>query len=961
LLEGVTMPNGEDSSGFGSLLRQYRIAAGLTQEVLAERTGLGVRSIQHLEGGTHLPHRETIDRLIKGLGLSGEGKHHFERAAQPAPRQREAGPDRVTAVSGDHLGDPRGRGERAMEPVATFSETFGDLLRRYRLAAGLTQEELAARAQVSPRAISDLERGARNRPWRETIQLLATALRLGLAEQTELEAAARRASPGAPQTIGSRPRDDDSPPQHNLPAPLTSFVGREREMAELKERLRTTRLLTLTGVGGYGKTRLALRVGVDLLDTFPDGVWLVELAPVGDPAFLAPTFARALGVAEEPPTPILRTLLGALRSRRVLLLVDNCEHLIAACAELIETLLRTCPNLTVLATSREALGLAGEVAWRVPSLPLPPRPPDAGTPRPSDVDGDMPVSPRPGSRAALLASWVKEVGESSAVQLFVDRAQTTDPAFAVTPANATAVAQICWRLDGIPLALELAAARLKVLNVGQIADRLDDRFRLLTGGTRTALPRQQTLRATLDWSYHLLSELERRTLRRLSIFSSSCTLEAAEAVCQDTDVLDRLSQLVDKSLVLVDKDATEPRYGMLETIRQYGRDRLVEDEEAREAREQHRDWFLVLAERAAPELLGARQVEWLSRLEAENDNLRAAIEWSLAAAPEVGARLAGHLWQFWYFRARIFEGIRWLDAALAVAPRGKALHAKLLAAQGLLLREHDEVERSRACSEEALSLCERMGDNVSAGWALNNLGTIVRQSRDHVRGRALLEESVRRFQAAGDRAGVGMGLRDLAVTAWLAYDDARARVLYEESLTILREIRDCWNLGWTLAQFSWVALLKQDYARARQMASESLTLSREIGNVVGMMMAQINLADVARLEGDLDRAQTLLMDLLVQCQERETGPAFRTDRCLLSLGKLAVQRGDARRGVVLIGPRKALGRGDPRGIVWAENEASLAAARSVLGEETFARALAEGEALTRAQAIAYALRENGDG
>jgi hypothetical protein len=320
--------------------------------------------------------------------------------------------------------------------------------------------------------------------------------------------------------------------------------------------------------------------------------------------------------------------------------------------------------------------------------------------------------------------------------------------------------------------------------------------------------------------------------------------------------------------------------------------------------------------------------------------------------------LAGHLWLFWYLRTQLSEGIRWLDAALAAAARSTALDAKLLAANGLLLRELDDVERSRACSEEALSLGERLGENVTTGWALNNLGQIVQDYQadaDSVRRRALLEESIRRFRAVDDRAGVGMGLRDLAGNEWKGNnDDARAEVLYEESLAILREVGDCWNLGWTLAHFSWFARLRHDYSRARQLADEGLTLSRDAGNLIGMMDAQGTLGDVARLEGDLDQAWALLVDLLAKCQERESGPVFRLNRCLLALGKLAIQRGYPRRGVALIGAGKGLHEGWAR-VIRAENEASLAFARSVLGEEVFARAWAEGEAMTRKQAIAYAL------
>jgi non-specific serine/threonine protein kinase len=878
---------------------------------------------------------------------------------------------------------------------ATQGPTFGDLLRRYRLAAGLTQEELAERAQISPRAISDLERGQRNRPWRETVDLLATALKLDGAERTRLEAAARRASPLAPEATGRRSGGDNPLPRHNLPVPLTSFVGRERELAEVKERLSRVRLLMLTGVGGCGKTRLALRVGGDLLDSYTDGVWLVELAPVGDPTFLAPAFARALGVAEEPPTPILRTLLDALRSRRLLLLVDNCEHLIAACAELIETLLQTCPNVTILATSREALGLAGEVAWRVPSLSLPPRPSDAGMPGPGDAAKGTPSAPLHAQGDTPAVSWLGAVRQSAAVQLFVDRARIADPAFAVAPANATAIAQICQRLDGIPLALELAAARLKVLNVGQIADRLDDRFRLLTGGSRTALPRQQTLRATLDWSYNLLSEPERRTLRRLSVFSAGCNLEAAEAVCSGVlgarswvlgdegwrsptslpntqhlapstheDVLDLLSQLVDKSLVLVDRNAREPRYWLLETIRQYGRDRLVEAEEAREARERHFAWFLGMAERAEPELLGRRQVEWLDRLEADNDNLRAALEWGMAADPAAGARLAGHLWQFWYFRSQISEGLRWLDAALAAAPPSTALYAKLLAAKGLVVRDQataDRYTRSKACSEEALALCRVIGENRAAGWALDNLGTMA-SGTDFSLALVLLQESVESFRTAGDRAGVGMGLRDIGHAYFLAGEDSQARSFTEASLKALRDVGDNWNLGCTLVQNGALALRQWDYAGARAMAAEALSLLQEIGTTVLVLRAQLICADAARFLGDPDEAKDLFTDVLRRYRTSEVGPLYRIDRCLCSLGKLTIQQGDPWRGVVLVVAGQSnleipatLAEMDP-----AENEASLALARSILGQDAFAHAWAAGEAMTRPQAIAYALEVDED-
>jgi non-specific serine/threonine protein kinase len=827
---------------------------------------------------------------------------------------------------------------------ATPGPTFGDLLRRYRLTAGLTQEELAEKSQISPRAISDLERGQRTRPWRDTIQLLAQALHLTATNRARLEAAARGAR-AAPAASGERvPAPEGVPRRSNLPLSITSFVGREREVAEIKRLLSETRLLTLTGTGGCGKTRLALEVGAKLVPSYPDGVWLVELAPLGDPTFVPQTVAHALGVQEIPGIPILRPLLDFLLPRRLLLLVDNCEHLIAACAELIDAILRVCPGVTILATSREALGLAGERAWRVPSLTLP-------------NAAERTAGAEPGSLTR----------ESEAVQLFVERARAADPSFALTAQSAPALIEICRRLDGIPLALELAAARLKVLSVEQVAARLDDRFRLLTGGSRTALPRQQTLRATLDWSHSLLSPPEQQTLQRLAVFGGGCTLEAAEAVCGGDglpagDVLDLLSQLVGKSLVFVDKELIEPRYRLQESIRQYGRDRLVEADDAGGARERHFDWFLGMAERAEPELLGRGQVEWLDRLEVENDNLRAALEWGLAAEPEAGARLAGHLWQFWYFPSQITEGIHWLEAALGVAPRGTSLYAKLLAGIGHLLRESGQRGPAREHAEQVVALSQRIGEDLATAWALNNLGNLYIMAGDPETGRKCFHESVRVFEAAGSRPGVGMGLRDLGLTAMMQGDGDRAQALLEESLAVLRDIGDRWNLAWTLTHLGELTRRQKDYARAGALADESLILGHEVGNEISILRAQGIRGEVARMAGELDLARDLLVEILARNRTREVAPIIWISLCLCSLGRLAIQRGDSRTGVVLIsaGQRRLTGPLFYPAADQAEDDEKLALARLALDEDEFTQALAKGQSMTRQQAIAYALEEMAD-
>ncbi|HZT40750.1 MAG TPA: adenylate/guanylate cyclase domain-containing protein, partial [Chthonomonadaceae bacterium] len=394
----------------------------------------------------------------------------------------------------------------------------------------------------------------------------------------------------------------DSPDlPNNLPLHITSFIGREQEMAEVKNLLAGTRLLTLVGLGGAGKTRLALAIGAEVLEEYPDGVWLVELAPLSEPGLVPPAVASTLNLQEEPGRALLQTLTTALKCRRMLLVLDNCEHLLSACATFADTLLRACPQVKILATSREVLGIAGETVYRVPPLALP--------------DPDRLPS-------------IELLMQFEAVRLFLDRATAVSTAFSITSENASAVARLCCQLDGLPLAIELAAARVRAMPVEQVASRLDDRFRLLTGGSRTALPRQQTLRALIDWSYDLLDESEKCLLRRLSVFTGGWTLEAAEAVCgaDGEDVLDLLTSLVDKSLVVYEEQGDQGRYRMLETVRQYGRERLADtDPEAASVGQLHAEYYLSLAEQAAAQLLGPEQQRWLARLEREQDNLRAVL------------------------------------------------------------------------------------------------------------------------------------------------------------------------------------------------------------------------------------------------------------------------------------------------------------------------------------------------
>src|SRR5438876_4734629 len=428
---------------------------------------------------------------------------------------------------------------------------------------------------------------------------------------------------------------------HNLPGQLTSFIGRETEVAEIKHLISRTRLLTLTGSGGNGKTRLALQTAAEMVDHFANGVWFVDMAAVLDSTLIATTVATTLRLREQPGQTMLETLVAFLRGKRLLLIFDNCEQIVSACAVLAEKLLKACPELHILATSREALAVAGETTWRVPSLPVPPAQP--------------------------LDSFEK-LAENPSVRLFVDRSTSVVPDFQLTAGNAPAVAKICRRLDGIPLAIELAAARVKMISPEEIALRLNDRFRLLTGGSRTALPRHQTLRAAIDWSYHLLGGQEGVLFRRLSLFCGSFSLEAAESICEGSDldsidIFDSMSRLVDKSLLILEQSEGVTRYRMLETIREYAFDRLRESDEVAGVQKRFLDFFLNLGHRAEQELSGPGQAEWLERLDAEHENLRAALTWNVedGGLTKVQLNLAVVLWRFWLVRGYWEEGLSCLQ------------------------------------------------------------------------------------------------------------------------------------------------------------------------------------------------------------------------------------------------------------------------------------------------------------
>ena len=685
---------------------------------------------------------------------------------------------------------------------------------------------------------------------------------------------------------------------NNLPTQLTSFIGREREIAEGKRLLAITRLLTLTGAGGCGKTRLAVHLAAEVLDDYQDGVWFIELAPLSDPVQISEAIASVLRVPERRGRPLGETLHDHLRPKALLLVLDNCEHLLPGCAHVINALLRDCPNLRVLATSTAVLGVAGETAQRVPSLSLPPlhrRPP------------------------------ATHLVQSEAVQLFVERAMLCVPAFTVTDQNAAAVLHICTQLDGIPLAIELAAARMKVLAVEDIAARLEDRFRLLTGGTRTILPRHRTLRATMDWSHDLLSEKERIVWRRLSVFAGGCTLEAAGAVCSGNsdvhaaDLLDLLGQLVDKSLVLVELRPGKTRYRLLETVRQFGREKLVEAGEASDVRRRHRDWYLKLAEQADPKLRGPTLGTWLERLETEHDNLRAALQWSGAqpCQAEEELRLAGALREFWFIHGHWTEGRGWLEHALSRSSDAPpARLPKILHGAATFARFQGDHDRAFALCERGLALSRDLGDNESIAWFLIWLGATALHQGDYDRAAAFFEESLPLSRALDDKWLISMALADLGVVARLQGDYDRAAALHTESLTLGREVGDKWRIAASLVSLGIVALQLGDYARAAALYEESLTLSQEIRDRRIVYDCLDGLAVVACAQGQYDRAARLL-------------GAAEPLREALGFSPVAVDR--------------------------VAHEAHVAAARAGLEAAAFTAAWAAGQALPLDQAIEQAL------
>jgi predicted ATPase/class 3 adenylate cyclase len=730
--------------------------------------------------------------------------------------------------------------------------------------------------------------------------------------------------------------------QHmNLPVQLTSFVGRQRELAQVKELLERpgVRLLTLSGPGGSGKSRLAVQVASELAEAFPDGVCFVGLAPVSDPELVLPTIAQALGVRGAAGQALLHTLAEQVGDRRQLLLLDNFEQILAA-AGMVVDLLAACPRLQALVTSRAALQVSGEHAYPLPPLSLPNH---------------------------THAAVPDDITSSEAVRLFVERAQALNPDFAVTDANAPVLAEICRRLDGLPLAIELAAARSRLLPPQALLARLESRLQLLRGGSRDLPARQQTLRATIDWSYALLEADEQALLARLAIFAGGCTLEAAEVVCNlegDLDVLGGLDALVNKNLLQPRDDVEgERRVVLLETMREYALERLSGRGEADVSARRHADYFLGLAEQAEPELLGPRQGVWYERLEADLDNFRAALAWFLAhEQAEATARLAATLMPLWWSRGHASEGLRWLDAVLerrgSLAP--PALAKALLAKAGLLLEIGDHHGQAPMLLEESLALFQQLKDTTWTVRAVSRLGWAIRRAGELDRGLALHEQAVALAREQTDTWSLALALNNLGYSLLQEGDYVRARAMLEESRVLCEATGEPEGIAAALQGLAEVALVEGHHTQASSMLEQALTLARKIGHVSFIGRFLVDLGIITLHQGDQRRAATLFEEALGFTPRVED--ELLIGECLWGLGAVAVSRGQPVRAVRLWGAATALGY--PMHVRLSATrlleERLLALTEETLGRDAFQAEWATGQAMRREDAITFALANDGE-
>ena len=726
---------------------------------------------------------------------------------------------------------------------------------------------------------------------------------------------------------------------HNLPTQLTSFIGREQEMDELKKLITEQRMITLTGSGGAGKTRLALQVAADLLSLFSGGVWFVELAPLVDPALVVQTLLTIFKLHEDPQghRPSLEILQDYLRSRTLLLILDNCEHLIEACAQVSERLLRACPKLKILASSREGLGIPGEISYRVPSLRRP-------------------------SPAELL--HLEHPLEIDSIRLFVERGTTAKPDFRLTKENTPFVAQICSRLDGIPLAIELAAARVKVLSPEQIASRLDDRFRLLTGGARTALPRQQTLRAMIDWSYSLLSDPEKIVFRRLAVFTGGWTLEAAEFVCGE-DTLDLMARLMDKSLVISEEYNGEIRYHRLETIRQYARERFFETEEVEEIRDRHLAYYVQLSQEIERGLQRQERKRWVQRSEAEQENLRTAVEWGLAKNPESSLQIAASMIFGISFGGYSVRGFSWLrdrmsamESTLPVLPL--ALRAKSLNAMAFVSFSVGQEMDASDYAEQSIALYRQLEDKSGLASALLVASLSLESAGKLDQAETSLKEALVLAQSEENGFVISWVLNTLArVTARLHGDIQAAWDLTEEALRLSNDVEMTGHVADVYEMRGFLAAFSGRYEEARLWFEKAMDAFRDAGANFSVLLNKNNLAHLERQVGHHQQALERYRETIVGFHE--VGQLAAVAHQLECFGFLAMAGDQNERALKLFAAANALREKVDSPMTSEEQtyfDEQIRALRQKLETNQFDQIWTNGRALTMEQALELALEEH---